>query len=199
MKVGSTSYACANTAAANCQYEQLTTAAFPAVTSVSLASASTQIVFTGTNFFTTGYTANAAFMGVPASSVSIDSSTQVTATWAKGVPVSASATSPALYFNSTSSSDLLHYASIASTATLTNVMSLTQSSTAVSCSFAGGCLYSVSAPGLSSLLAGSSSENNITVCDNLCSYSDTDSTASIAQCKLPAMSTVYSNANYLIA
>lgn len=73
MKVGSTSYACNNMTATNCQYEQLTAAAFPAVTNVSLSSSSNQIVFTGTNFFTTGYTANAAFMGVQASSVSIDS------------------------------------------------------------------------------------------------------------------------------
>lgn len=57
----------------------------------------------------------------------------------------------------------------------------------------------MAASGLASLLASNPSENNITVCGSLCHYSETDSTATIAKCKLPAMSTVYSNANFLIA
>jgi len=45
------------------------------------------MVITGTAFFTSGYTASVAFMGVNATSVVIDSATQVTATWTGGVPL----------------------------------------------------------------------------------------------------------------
>jgi len=199
VSLGSTTYACASTTSSACVYRQVTADPFPIVTGASLSSTNDQIVFTGTDFFTSAYSAHASFAGVPATSVSIDSATQVTATWVKGVPVASTSASPSLYFNSSSSEDLLHYASVPAAATVTNTLSMTQSSTAVSCSFAGGCLYEVAATGLASLLASNSSENNITVCGNLCPYSEADSTVAAAKCKLPAMSTVYSNANYLIA
>jgi hypothetical protein len=67
-----------------CQYEQSKTGKFPIVAAVSK-SAQT-LSFTGSNFFASGYTAVARYCGATADSVSIDSATQVTATWTKGVP-----------------------------------------------------------------------------------------------------------------
>jgi len=174
------------------------TDAFPAVTTVAMANTNDKIIFTGTNFFTASYTAHVSYAGVPATSVAIDSATQVTATWTKGVPVASAAAVPTLYFNETSS-DLIHYASIPTTATVANALSVTQSTAAVSCSFAGGCLYEVTAGGVASLLASDSRVNNVTVCGSVCQYSDADSSATVAKCKLPAISTVYSNANFKIA
>lgn len=55
VRVGANDFACANTDTTKCNYEQ-TAAGFPEVTAVSKADDST-ISFTGTGFFTTGYTA----------------------------------------------------------------------------------------------------------------------------------------------
>lgn len=76
---------CNNTNSALCTYEQLTTGTFPVVTSLS-DSVPGQIVFTGTNFFTTGYNANASYGGFFADTIVIDSATQATATWDLGFP-----------------------------------------------------------------------------------------------------------------
>lgn len=65
---------CNNTNAGTCTYEQLETGSFPAVSSVS-SSVAGQIVFTGTNFFTSGYTANVQYAGISADQVTIDSAT----------------------------------------------------------------------------------------------------------------------------
>jgi hypothetical protein len=44
-------------------------------------------VYTGTNFYTAGYTVSAMYREIPATSVVIDSETQATATWEGGVPI----------------------------------------------------------------------------------------------------------------
>ena len=54
---------CNNTDASLCQYEQLSDGSFPAVTNISNSDSST-IVFTGTNFFTSGYTAHTSYSGI---------------------------------------------------------------------------------------------------------------------------------------
>lgn len=76
---------CNNTDESLCQYEQLSNSSFPAVTNLSNSDSST-IVFTGTNFFTSGYTAHASYSGIEANSVTLDSTTQVTAVWTHGMP-----------------------------------------------------------------------------------------------------------------
>lgn len=85
VKLGSTKYDCAATDTTKCAYTQSAAASFPAITSVAKGTGTT-VVFTGTAFYTVGYTASASFMGVAADSVVIDSETQVTATWNLGVP-----------------------------------------------------------------------------------------------------------------
>jgi len=95
VSIGSDSFECVNSDAAACTFEQVETA-MPSVASVA-ATAST-IVFTGTDFKTTGYTAKASFNGIKANTVVTDSATQVTATWTLGVPVVVNATKPSLSF-----------------------------------------------------------------------------------------------------
>lgn len=62
----------------------------------SVAKTETTIVFTGINFITSGYTGRATFMGIAATSVTIDSATQATATWTDGVPTTSSEATPEL-------------------------------------------------------------------------------------------------------
>jgi hypothetical protein len=91
---------------------------------VSLAKTDKTIVFTGTNFYTSGYVARASFLDIEANewndvsstktvdgksvtvvtptetvNVVVNSATQVTATWKYGVPTTSSTlTKPVLYF-----------------------------------------------------------------------------------------------------
>jgi hypothetical protein len=71
-----------------CSYSQLTnTTGQPTITALSKGS-DTAIVITGTDFVTAD-TATVFFQGISANSVVIDSATQVTATYTKGVPLTA--------------------------------------------------------------------------------------------------------------
>jgi|DEB0MinimDraft_12_1074336.scaffolds.fasta_scaffold01900_11 hypothetical protein len=64
VKQGTVVDTCASTDTTLCNYEQSLTYVLPVIGS--LTSTSTEIVFTGTNFFTSGYTASATFNGVSA-------------------------------------------------------------------------------------------------------------------------------------
>jgi len=100
-------------------------------------SVSNQIVFTGTDFFTSGYAVNASYSGIPADTVVVDSATQVTATWTMGIPPLSSAVVPKLWFNSTGSDYRLINAANLNSLNLT--LAVTSSSVDNGCSFAGGC------------------------------------------------------------
>jgi len=76
---------CNNTDATSCTYQQLDDQSFPDVISVT-SSVAGQIVFEGNNFFTSGHSANASYAGIYADQISIDSASQVTATWTLGFP-----------------------------------------------------------------------------------------------------------------
>lgn len=136
-----------------CTYEQLEGAAFPVVSSISDAVPG-QIIFTGTNFFITGYTGGASYGGINADTVVIDSATQVTATWDFGFPPLGQAVAPSLWFDETSS-NTTHYASIS--ANLTKPLAVTAGYNGLSCSFAGGCNLQLNAEGLSTILKNDSS------------------------------------------
>ena len=156
------------------------------------------LVFTGSNFFTSDYTAGADFMDVEADSVTIDSDTQVTATWSLGVPTTSSdSAEPGLWFVKDGSTET-HFA--ISEAVHTNALTVASSSSGLECSFAGGCTYEVSVnSGLASLFKHKPDGNYIQVCETPCEYLESESTSSAVKCKLPAMSTAYSNANFAIA
>lgn len=99
VKHGTTAHACANTDATKCVYEQLLTATLPKVTSVT--KTTDKIVFTGANFLTADFKALTSLAGVDADSVVIDSATQVTATFTKGIPPLSNASIPELKFETT--------------------------------------------------------------------------------------------------
>ena len=61
----------------------------------------------------------------------------------------------------------LQLIAIPSDITVTNSLSVTDSTSGLSCSFQGGCSYTVTAAGLTASLSGSST-NQIDVCGNPC-------------------------------
>ena len=150
VKVGSTSYTCANSDTTQCQYT--TGSSMPSVSAASIVS--NYISLTGTNFITSsGFTPKARFAGVYADSVTINSATDAVATFNNGVPYqgSTSPVKPELYFVSTTTTET-HWASV--TPTLSN-QPPNLATSSVTCSYAGGCALSIAAQGLSSSLSNS--------------------------------------------
>ena len=123
------------------------------------------IQFTGTDFPTSDYDAVATFMGVESSSALINSAGEVVATFEHGVPLSLTASSPMLSFKHQTLNEQLiaNQGGIG----LTNAAVISDSTTGLSCSFQGGCAYTVTATGLTSNLLNSST-NSIDVCGNPC-------------------------------
>ena len=78
---------------------------------------------------------------------------------------------------------------------ITNELSVTDSTSGLSCSFQGGCEYAVSASGLFSTLFASDS-SKIEVCGNECILNESASGSGEAICTLPYVSTAYSAAEY---
>ena len=69
----------------------------PVATSVVITDANT-LTFTGTNFFTSGYTGQATFGGFATDSVAITSPTEAVATFLNGIPLVTVAQLPSLSF-----------------------------------------------------------------------------------------------------
>lgn len=125
--------------------------------------------------------------------MSVDSATQVTATWTLGVPVTVNATKPVLSFHESSSSTVFF---AIMNAEVTNALTVSSNSQGLTCSFAGGCSYEVAAAGLATMMKKNPDSNFITVCENKCLFDEENSSASSAKCKLPAVSTLYSDSNF---
>jgi hypothetical protein len=136
---GSTTHACANSDTAQCLYEQVLGGAYPSVDSITKDSA-TQVTFTGTNFFTSGYTASVSMGNVKASTIVISSATSVIATWTNGVPIVETASIPVVEFDEISSGTLIY---AVNSQTLANAIIIAGSSSDLTCSFAGGCEFEV--------------------------------------------------------
>lgn len=100
-----------------------------------------------------------------------------------------------VYF--TNSSTTTHYSQCATTGRISNVLTpASVSSTSADCSFAGGCTFNVSYPGLSSSLK---LENTyVTVCGKPTFFSESLSTASNAVLTMPRLPTTYSLDNFAI-
>lgn len=131
-----------------------------------------------------------------ANAVTIDSDTQATAIWTYGLPPLGVEVVPELWFNNRSE---IHIASYNDTSlNLTKQMGNATASTGVQCSFAGGCHLEVQAEGLSTLLKNDSVNNFISVCDERCEFIHNLSDSTKATCRLPKMSTVYSNEQFKI-
>ena len=206
LKTTSGSYSCGNTETPDeCNFEQLDSSS-PVVTAATLDSSST-ITVTGTAFPTSDYDVIVLFKGVESSSAVIDSDTSITATFSNGIPVSDTADSPSVRFVPTETrirrrlmslvdADLQLIA-IASDVTVSNTLSVTDSTNGLSCSFQGGCSYSVSAVGLTASLIDSAT-NSIDVCGNPCVINAEESDADQLTCTLPYVSTAYSASNFEI-
>ena len=81
--------------------------------------------------------------------------------------------------------------------TILNNLSVASSTSGLSCSFQGGCPYTVYADGLTSSLLNSES-NSIDVCGNPCVIDAENSDATQTTCTLPYVSTAYSADTYEI-
>lgn len=203
LKTSSGNYDCANTlVAADCGYEQ-TTAASPAVTGATVASSST-ITITGTGF-DTALDAVVVFKGVESDSAVITDATSITATFTAGVPVTSAASTISVSFVpkpaggrrmlSLADSNSQLVAAQATPVEIENTLSVTASTTGLSCSFQGGCPYEVTAAGLYATLKESSTDS-IDVCGNVCAIDDEASTADTVSCTLPLLASAYSASNY---
>ena len=142
LKTASGSYSCGNTLTPDlCNFEQLD-ASSPVLDGASVSSSST-LTITGTGFPTTDYDVIVVFKGVESSSAVIDSDTSVTATFDNGVPISDSVDSPSVRFVPTSSRRRLmaladaeiQLIAIQSDITIANSLSVTDSTSGLSCSF----------------------------------------------------------------
>jgi hypothetical protein len=163
----------------------------PAVTSSSIIG--NYIALTGTNLITdSDFVGKVKYAGVYADTVTINSDTDATATFTKGVPFDGVGSKPEVSFVSSSAT---HFASVSTT--LQNMPPTTLTVADVECSFAGGCLYSIDSDGLASTLS-NSTRAQISVCGQTCEYAAYQSTDSTAKCYLPSLSTKYSVENFSI-
>ena len=75
--------------------------------------------------------------------------------------------------------------------TLTNELTVDSSLSGLTCSYAGGCSYSIQGNGLSSLLLDEEA-TSVEICGNRCELDVDQSNGSEAVCKVPALATSYS-------
>jgi hypothetical protein len=115
---------------------------------------------TGTDFDISGFTALVEFADVTADSVTIDSATQATATFTWGVPIGTG--SPRMTFDSDTETYLKVWTDGESE--YTNALAATDSTSGLTCSFAGGCTYTVTAQSLATMIRDDDSINHVTVC-----------------------------------
>ena len=204
LKTASGSYACGNTInAAACKYSQ-TNAGSPTVTAVSATNPTTFQV-TGTGFPTSGHSAVVVISNVQSSAAIINSSTSITATFDSGVPVVSGAVVPTIKFVPSAGSRRLaditdqddQTIAYLSNVSFTNAVSVTDSTTGLSCSFQGGCVYSVTAAGLTSTLK-SDPTSQIDVCGQPCTLIEADSSATSAVCTLPLAQTSYAASQFKV-
>ena len=198
LKTSSGSYPCSNILkSAECSFEQLS-ANSPSVTGATVDSTTT-ILITGTSFPTSGYDAVVIFKGVESSSSVITDATSILATFENGVPLSAIAAAPSVRFVPTISGRRLASLSEASiqliasqiSVNIANTLTVTDSTSGLSCSFQGGCPYTIKAAGLTASLKNSKT-SRIDVCGNPCVVDAKASDASQTTCTLPYLATSYS-------
>ena len=133
-------------------------------------------------------------MGVESSSVVLAGSDLV-ATFDNGIPISAGASPVTLRFDHKTLDEQL--IAISSADDLARDSDLSGSTSGLTCSFQGGCSYTVTASGLTSSLL-SSDSNSIDFCGNPCIVDEGASSATETVCKLPYLSTAYSATEYEI-
>jgi len=119
------------------------------------------------------------------------------------VPIVQTAEEPILKFLSTNKDSNGHaemvYFAITTGKVLENQFSMSKQPEAVACSFAGGCILEIEAPGLSSVLKSLPNDNHVYACGKRCEYTEDGSSVQKAQCRVPPLSTIYSDLNFKIS
>ena len=92
---------------------------------------------------------------------------------------------------------VIHYAP--SAIVLANDLSVASSLSGLQCSFAGECSFEVTLTGLASIIKQNDTKNYISICDEKCVFDESSSTSTVTKCKVPKISTIYSNENFEIA
>lgn len=162
------------------------------ITIVSASVSGNTVTFQGTGF-DASLTGKATLNGVEADSVTINSETQAVASWSTtGVPTATVV--PTLTFEH--ADGYSHHASVGSSVTFENVHVVTASTSALDCSFAGGCHYAIESDGLYGSLLNSA--NEVQVCGSVCTLIESESTAQSAVCEIAKLSTTYSVNEYVI-
>jgi hypothetical protein len=197
---------CVNDDASLCIFKQESSANTPVVTKATVSGNPPNMMrFEGTGFTTqvpVSSTPLAYYRGVeagrnPAASTYTD--TVIEVAFPKGVPVALTADSvnPTLVFED---------GTAAYTAELDNfvfeyaspVLAITEVPSELKCSFAGGCDYVITAPGLTGALQGTE-DSSIEVCGNTCTFDAEKSSAAQATCTLEPLVTKYSVDTYKLA
>lgn len=176
----------------SCVFTQMTDSS-PSFTDVTIDGSSMTV--TGTNFPTSDYDAVCVFQGVEQTGT-INSDIEVVCDWTSlGVPLAETEVAPSVVFRSTSNPDTDQLTAVNDSVTLSNPAS-TPTSTATSCSFAGGCSYTITGDGFYASMQNSA--NSISVCAVACEIDDDASSASEIVCTLPDLATTYSVTDYQI-
>lgn len=117
--------------------------------------------------------------------------TQITCTFAQGVPATETGVEPEIIFKRTQNGYDEENWAVMGGNTITNPMGTPSGQSGLLCSFAGGCQYSISANGLAGALAGDDS-NKVMMCEQECEVDLDASSATTAVCMLPSLMTTYS-------
>lgn len=177
----------------SCVFSQLT-ASSPALSDVTLAGSS--MTFTGSNFPTSDYDVVCIYQGVEQAGT-ISSDTEIVCDWTTlGVPLSETDASPSVVFRSTANPDTDQLTAVNDSVVLSNPPASAPTSTATTCSFAGGCSYTISGDGFYASMQ--NSDNSISVCAVACEIDDDASSASEIVCTLPDLATTFSITDYQI-
>jgi hypothetical protein len=113
-----------------------------------------------------------------------------------GVPLSDDPVIPTLVFHTTA--DSLENTALTGDVTFTKAAGTFTGESALSCSFEGGCLYSITGTGLASSLAGND-DNKVMVCGNECLLDLDASDVTTAKCAVPSLMTTYSASTFDMA
>jgi len=73
---------------------------------------------------------------------------------------------------------------------------VSDSTSGLECSFAGGCTYEVTSNSLATMILSDSDTNHVNICGEECIIIEDQSSTSTVKCALPSLSTIYSNENF---
>jgi hypothetical protein len=193
---------CENDDATLCMFKQEPASMTPVVTKATVAGAPADMIrFEGAGFTTqvpSGMTAVAYYRGVKGTATSTtDALVEVAFLDGVPVPLNADSVKPTLVFEDSTEA---YTASFDGSFVFENapVLAITDIPTELTCSFAGGCDYTITAPGLAGALEGTEG-SSIEVCGNTCMFDAEKSSALQATCTLEPLVSSYSVDNYALA